>query len=79
MGLTQMGLLLHGFFNEPSRVPSDMDDSQAQVEDDEDDDDDADIQDPESSDPFGQVVSVSEVHTIGMYANQSCLYLYIYT
>jgi hypothetical protein len=55
-----------------------MDDSQAHVEDDEHDDDDADIQDPESTDPFGQVIGIGQVQTIGMYTNHSRLYLYIY-
>jgi hypothetical protein len=53
--------------------------SQTQAEDDENDDDDADIQDQESTDPSRQVIGISEVRTIGMYANQSRLYLYIYT
>jgi hypothetical protein len=44
-----------------------MDDSQAQSEDDENDDDDADIQDPESTDPSGQVVGISKIQTIGIY------------
>ena len=79
MGLTQMGLLPHDFFDQPPRAPSDMDDSQVHAEDDENDDDDADIQDPESTDLSGQVVGISEVQTIGTYANQFCLYLYIYT
>ena len=79
MGLTQMGLLPLDFFDQPPQAPSDMDDSQAQAENDEDDDDDADIQDLESTDPSGQVVGVTDVQTIGMYANQSRLYLYIYT
>ena len=55
-----------------------MDDSQASVEDDEHDDDDADIQNWESTNPSGQVIGIDEVQTIGMYANHSCLYLYIY-
>jgi hypothetical protein len=77
MGLTQMGILPHGSFDQPPRCSSDMDDSQTQAEDDENDD--ANIQDPESTDPSGQVVGTSEVQTIGMYANQPRLYLYIYT
>jgi hypothetical protein len=79
MGLTQMGYLPHGYFDQPPRCSSDMDDSQTQAEDDEHDDDDADIQDLESTDPFGQVIGIGEVQTIGMYANHSRLYLYIYT
>ena len=79
MGLTKMGYLPHGFFNQLPQRSSDMDESQAQAKDDESDDDDANIQDPESTDPFGQVVGMSEVQTIGMYANQSRSYLYIYT
>ena len=55
-----------------------MDDSHTHAEDDENDDDD-DIQDLESNDPSRQVVGISEVQTIGMYANKYRLYLYIYT
>jgi hypothetical protein len=54
-----------------------MDDSQTQADDDDDDDDD--IQDLESNDPSRKVVGMSEVQIISMYANQSYLYLYIYT
>jgi hypothetical protein len=79
VGLTHMGLLSHSFFDQPPRAPSDMDDSQAQAKDDENDDNDANIQDPKSTDPSRQVVGISEVQTIGMHANHSCLYLYIYT
>jgi hypothetical protein len=72
--LTQLGLLPHGYFDQPPQCSSDMDDSQAPI----DDDDDADIQDPESTDPSGQMISIDKVQTIGMYANHSRLYLYIY-
>jgi hypothetical protein len=56
MGLTQMGYLPHDFFDQPPRCSSNMDDSETQAK-----DDDNDIQDPESNDPFGQVVGKSEV------------------
>jgi hypothetical protein len=62
MGLTQMGYL-------PPQHSSDMDDSETQAENAENDDDDNDMQDPESNDPSGQVVGMSEVQTIGMYVN----------
>jgi hypothetical protein len=78
-GFDSDGILSHGFFSQPPRRISDMDDSQTQAKDDENDDDDADIQDQESTDPSGQVIGISEVQTIGMYANRSRLYLYIYT
>jgi hypothetical protein len=60
MGLTQMGNLLHSYFDQPLRRSSNMDDSQAQAKDDEHDHD-ADIQDLESTDPSGQVIGIGEV------------------
>jgi hypothetical protein len=69
-----MGYLSHGFFDQPPRRSSDMDDSVIQF-----DDDNNDMQDLESNNPFWQVVGMSEVQPIGMYANQSRLYVYIYT
>ena len=70
-----MGYLPYGYFDQSLRRSSDMNDSQVQAE----DDDDPNIQDPESTNPSGQVIGIGEVQTIGMYANHSHLYLYIYT
>ena len=64
-----MGYLPHSFFDQPPLRSSDMDDSETQAEDDENDDDDDDMQDPKSNNPSKQVVGMSKVQTIGMYAN----------
>ena len=81
--LTQIGLLPHGYFDQPPRHSSDVDDSQApgqddEHDDDEHDDDDADVQHPESTDPSRWVIGVDEVQTIGMYAPHYLLYIHIY-
>jgi hypothetical protein len=76
MSLTQTSYLPNGFFDHPPQPNSHMDDSETQVDDDIDDDTN-DTQDSESNDPARQVLGKSEVQTIGMYANQSHLYIYI--